>query len=492
MVTQRDGNEIDLLRSSIQTTGGAVVSTTLYTLSGLIYAFVTSPSVTGQYFFVTLGIALALRPIRGITQTLHKIGTEPGESVEAYLGVALVFSVGYLCILGGAGLATSEFLARMTVFDQTLLRISGGFAVITATAMTVESLTSAVGYPSAVTWINGVKSSLELVILLGLAQSIATVTDLMVVMIAVRVVVFGIVAVGLGVKPAIPGRHELSRAWAFAKWSIPDQILDRVSYNMPVYVLGIVSTPLAVGIYEAADRFGDFGATIAWHLSTPLLTKVSGDDAAGVDVSQYIDTVVTGGSGVSFVVFGYLLSTHEIIADLAFTSAPGQFSTTVIVVGGINIFRGFWTLSSHVLEGVGHPGMSVRTKLYGLAISVPLTVVLGSRVGALAGAAGYVVMNLVVGGYVVYYSRHVLNTTLIDTSVGVRFVGALVIESVVVYAAVWLVLRAGGGPGIAALVAIPAGCLGFGLPLGVISERARTVYQRAYELSTARLRIRAD
>ena len=487
MVTQRDGNEVDLLTSSIQTTGGALVATTLYTLSGLIYAFVTSPSVTGQYFFAVLTIALVLRPIRGITQTLHKIGTEPGESVEAYLGVAVLFGTTYLTVLGGVAIATGGYLASVTVFDQTLLRISGMFAVTTAIVMTVESLTSAVGYPSAVTWINSVKSSVELGVLLVLSQSIATVTELMMVMIAVRLTVFGLVAVGLRVIPTLPDRRERSRAWAYAKWSIPDQVLDRVSYNMPVYVLGVVSTPLAVGIYEVADRFGDFGATLAWQLSNPLLTKVSGDDAAGVDVSQYIDTVVTGGSGVSVVVFGYLLSTHDLIAELAFSSAPVQFSTTVIIVGGINIFRGFWTLSSHVLEGMGHPGLSFRTKLFGLIVSVPLTIVLGARYGALAGAAGYVVMNLVIGGYVVYYSRQVLDSTLIDTSVGMHFVGALVVESAVVYATVWAVLQAGGGPVAAAAVGIAAACIGFGVPLWVVSAPARAVFRRTYELSTNRL-----
>jgi O-antigen/teichoic acid export membrane protein len=486
MVTQRDGNEVDLLTSSIQTTGGALVTTTLYTLSGLIYAFVTSPSVTGQYFFAVLTIALVLRPIRGITQTLHKIGTEPGESVEAYLGVAVIFGTAYLTVLGGVAVATGGYLADMTVFDETLLRISGLYAVTIAVVMTVESLTSAVGYPSAVTWINSVKSSLELGVLIVLSRSIATVTELMMVMIAVRLTVFGLVAVGLRVSPALPDRHELSRALAYAKWSIPDQVLDRVSYNMPVYVLGIVSTPLAVGIYEAADRFGDFGATIAWQLANPLLTKVSGDDAAGVDVSQYLDTVVTGGSGFSFVVFGYLLSTHELIAELAFSSAPAQFSTTVIVVGGINIFRGFWTLSSHVLEGMGHPGMSFRTKLYGLVVSVPLTMVLGARFGALAGAAGYVVMNIVVGGYVLYYSRQVLDSTLVDTAVGIQFIWALIAESAVVYTTVWGVLETGGGPVVAALTGAAAACIGFGLSLWVVSEPARAVFRRTYELSTNR------
>jgi O-antigen/teichoic acid export membrane protein len=487
MVTQRDGNEVNLLTSSIQTTGGALVATTLYTVSGLIYAFVTSPSVTGQYFFAVLTIALVLRPIRGITQTLHKIGTEPGESVEAYLGVAVLFGVAYLSVLGVVGFTIGGYLAQMTVFDRTLLRISGVFAATTALVMTVESLVSAVGYPSAVTWINSVKSSLELGVLLILNQSIATVTELMAVMIGVRLTVFGLVAVGLRVIPALPDQHELSRAWGYAKWSIPDQILDRVSYNMPVYVLGIVSTPLAVGIYEVADRFGDFGATIAWQLSNPLLTKVSGDDAAGVAVGRYIDTVVTGGSGVSFVVFGYLLSTRELIAALAFPSAPVQFSTTVIIVGGINIFRGFWTLSSHVLEGLGHPGLSFRTKLYGLVVSVPLTAVLGVRFGALAGAVGYVVMNLVVGGYVIYYSRQVLDSTLIDTTVGLHFLVALVVESAVVYATVWGVLQVGGGPVIAAVAGIVAACIGFGVPLWVVSAPARAVFRRTYELSVDRL-----
>ena len=487
MVTQRDGNEVDLLTSSIQTTGGALVTTTLYTLSGLIYAFVTSPSVTGQYFFTVLTIALVLRPVRGITQTLHKIGTEPGESVGSYLGVAMIFTIAYLSVLGGLAVTIGGYLASVTVFDETLLRISGLYAVTIAVVMTVDSLTSAVGYPSAVTWINSVKSSVELGVLLVLSQSIATATELMMVMIVVRLTVYGLVAVGLQVIPTLPERRELSRAWAYAKWSIPDQILDRVSYNMPVYVLGIVATPLAVGIYEAADRFGDFGATIAWHLANPLLTKVSGDDAAGVDVSQYLDTVVTGGSGISFVVFGYLLSTNDLIAELAFSSAPAQFSTTVIIVGGINIFRGFWTLSSHVLEGTGHPGLSFRTKLFGLIVSVPLTMVLGARYGALAGAAGYVVMNLIVGGYVVYYSRQVLDSTLIDTSVGMHFVGALVVESVVVYATVWGVLWAGGEPVVAAVVGALAACIGFGVPLWVVSAPARTVFRRTYELSTNRL-----
>jgi hypothetical protein len=113
--------------------------------------------------------------------------------------------------------------------------------------------------------------------------------------------------------------------------------------------------------------------------------------------------------------------------------------------------------------------------------------VLGARYGALAGAIGYVAMNLIVGGYVVYYSRQVLDSTLIDTSVGMHFVGALVVESVVVYVTVWGVLWAGGEPVVAAVAGALAACIGFGAPLWVVSAPARAVLRRTYELSTNRL-----
>jgi len=37
MVSHRDGSEINLLDSSIRTTGGALFSTTVYALSGIVY-----------------------------------------------------------------------------------------------------------------------------------------------------------------------------------------------------------------------------------------------------------------------------------------------------------------------------------------------------------------------------------------------------------------------------------------------------------------------
>jgi len=478
----RDGDEVDLLASSVRTSGGAVVSTTLYVLSGLVYAFVTSPAATGEYFFIALTIALVLRPIRGLSQTLQKLGSERGASVSAYLGLATAFAAGYVTLVICLAFAGIDALAGLAVFTRDLFWLAALFAVSTALAKLVESLVAAAGYPSAVTWLNALKSGSQLLVLLVFNPAIETAGDLMTVVIATRVAVFGLAWVAVGVVPSRPDRAEIARAWAFAKWSIPDQILDRFSYNMPVYVLGVVGTPVAVGVYETADRFADFGATIAWQLSSPLLTTVSGDSAAGGDVRAYLDGAVTGGTGVTFVVLAYLLATNGVVADIAFSTAQTAFSTTVLLVGTVNVFRGFWTLASHAIEGVGRPSVSFRTKLVGLAVGVPIPAIFGAELGAIAGAAGYAVMNLVICGYVVYHARDIFGSSLVDWPVALHLCLGLGVTLVVTSVVVDTLASAGVSPVAVLIAAAAVATVVFAATVGAVSGRARQTFGRAYRI----------
>mgnify|MGYP000173218757 CR=1 FL=1 len=487
MVQRRDGDDINLLDASIRTTGGALVSTTLFVLSGLVYAVVTSPAATGTFFFVSILISLVLRPIRGLSQALQKIGSEPGEEVDPYLGLAVLFAVGYLLVAGAVAALLADAIVRRTVVSPGLFAPVGLYALSVTLSMIAASLLAAIGYPSVETWLTSAQSAIQLAVLLALSSTVATAGDLLLVIAAVRLAVLAPVTVYLGVVPTLPDRHTIRRAWAFAKWSVPDQVLDRLSYNMPVYVLGVVGTPAAVGIYETADRFADFGATISWRLSSPLLTKVSGDSAAG-NTLAYLDGAVTGGTGVTFVVFGYLLAAHDVVARIAFADAQQVFSTTVLLVGGVNILRGFWTLASHAMEGVGKPAVSFRTKLYGLLFSVPVPVVFGAEFGALAGAAGYGVMNLVIFAYVVYYATDVFGRTLFDPTVAAHLALGLVVSFATTTGAVAGLESAGASPVAVAATAAVTCLVGFsGLLLGV-SASTRLVASRATALCLGRVR----
>ena len=115
----------------------------------------------------------------------------------------------------------------------------------------------------------------------------------------------------------------------------------------------------------------------------------------------------------------YLLATHDLIAAAAPPSTPEAFSATVLLVGGVNVFRGFWTLLSHVIEGRGYPNVSFKTKVYGLVAGVPVTVALGGEFGAVAGPAGYVAMNLVVCAYVVVAAHRLLGSSVLDGSLAI-------------------------------------------------------------------------
>ncbi|MFB6250681.1 MAG: lipopolysaccharide biosynthesis protein [Halobellus sp.] len=491
MVERRDGDEVGLMDSSIRTVGGALVSTPLYVLSGIVYAAVTSPAATGTFFFVSIATALVLRPIRGISQTLQKIGSEPGETVGSYLGVALLFAAGYLIVGSGVATVIADTLTRRTVFTEGLLVPVGVYAASLSVSMIVLSLLGAIGYPSAQTWLGGAHLGVQLLLIVIFDAVVASAAELLLVNAGVRLALFVPVGIALGVIPRIPGRHAVTRAWKFAKWSIPDQILDRFSYNMPVFVLGVVGTPAAVGIYEAADRFADFGATISWRLSSPLLTKVSGDAASGNDYDTYLRGAITGGTGVTFVVFGYLLSAHGIVAQIAFAEAQRAFSTTVLIVGGVNILRGFWTLTSHAMEGLGKPSVSFRTKLYGLVVSVPIPALFGAEFGALAGAVGYGVMNLVVFVYVCYYARDVLGYIPVDRQTTLHLLLGGVVGSSLTFGVVAGATRSGLSPTGVAVTAAVACLAGFGGVLLAVSTPTRVAARRVVTMLRGRSGNRA-
>ncbi len=491
MVTQRDGSEIDLLNSSIRTVGGALFSTTVYALTGIVYAAVTSPAITGRYFFLAITIQLVLRPIKGLGQTLQKIGSERGESVSAYLGLTVIFAAVYLTLFLAAlsNASVQRLLTRVTVFDESLFLALALLAISTGGLIIAQSLVAAIGYPSAGTWITAIKATLQMGILLGLASQVTTTADLIFLIVAVKLVIATTVILAINTAPVLPDQRELERAWGFAKWSIPDQILDRFSYNMPVYVLGIVATPAAVGIYETADRFADFGATISWRLASPLLTKVSGDTSLGKSSLEYLDAAITGGTGATFVVLGYLIAGHDIIANIAFEGAGVEaFSATALLVGIINILRGFWTLTSHAMEGAGYPSVSFRTKLYGLICSVPITAGLGAQYGALAGAVGYGIMNLVIFVYVIYYARSVLGAVPVDMTLIIKLIGGTVVSAFVTWATMEIAAETGASPVGVAIIAALTTLVAFAALLGAISPETRTVIRRAYNIYIGRYR----
>jgi hypothetical protein len=160
----------------------------------------------------------------------------------------------------------------------------------------------------------------------------------------------------------------------------------------------------------------------------------------------------------------------------------------VLVVGGVNILRGFWTLTSHAMEALGKPSVSFRTKLYGLILSVPVPTFFGAEYGAVAGAAGYGVMNLVIFGYVCYYARDVFGQIPVEATTAVH----LTVGGVVAFLLTIGVVSVGGptplSPTEVAMLAAFVCLCGFLGVLLVISSPTRAVARRVMELSRGTLR----
>ena len=140
------------------------------------------------------------------------------------------------------------------------------------------------------------------------------------------------------------------------------------------------------------------------------------------------------------------------------------------------------------MEGAGYPSVSFRTKLYGLICSVPITAGLGAQYGALAGAVGYGIMNLVIFVYVVYYARSVLGAVPVDMTLIIKLIGGTVVSAFVTWATMEIAAETGASPVGVAIIAALTTLVAFAALLGAISPETRTVIRRAYNIYIGRYR----
>lgn len=477
---KRTGDELDLIESSLRAVAGTAVSTTLYVSSGIVYTAATSPEVAGKALFVVLVVILALRPVRGLSQTLHKVGSENNQTVSAYLSICTLFAAVYVVLLGIGGFLSVGVLSKYTIFEPRLLMPAFLLAVAKLPDYITQGLLGATGRPGYTTWVTATRDLLILSLLVLLMPLITTAEELLTLFSLVRIVLFPPVLVHIGVSPSMPTQEEISRAYEYAKWSIPDQIADILSYNMPTLVLGVVATPFAVAVYESADRFADFGAIVCYQLAGVLLTKVSGDWSAINTELDYLDSAVTGATGITFVVVGYLIPSRRVISTIAFPEAPSVFSVIVIIVGIVNIMRGFWTVVSFVMEGVNQPHVSFKSKLYALGLSFLPMVLLGREFGAIGGAAGYGMLNLTIFLYVVWLSYDHFDRVLVSWNLLAPLVVS-VIPTVLAAQLVLAVFNPIAESVSLSVIGVITSVVTYAVCMYLASPKARHILQRGYQ-----------
>ena len=124
--------------------------------------------------------------------------------------------------------------------------------------------------------------------------------------------------------------------------------------------------------------------------------------------------------------------------------------------------------------------MSFRTKVYGLVAGVPVTAVLGGEFGAVAGAAGYAAMNVVVCVYVTLAARRLLESSVVDGPLALACVLGLFVTVLGTTAFTTVATQLGVAPLAAAAAAVPVSIVCFGATVWLASRRARTALAVTY------------
>jgi hypothetical protein len=114
--------------------------------------------------------------------------------------------------------------------------------------------------------------------------------------------------------------------------------------------------------------------------------------------------------------------------------------------------------------------------------------VFGAEYGALAGAAGYGIMNLAICAYVAYYARDVFGRVPVDRLLVAQLGAGLLCAFGTAGGLVAASQAVGATPPVVATLAAGGAIVGFCGPLAALSARIRAVFRRAAALSTDRLR----
>lgn len=185
----------------------------------------------------------------------------------------------------------------------------------------------------------------------------------------------------------VPGPSGLSTAIRFAAPSYLANVTQFLNYRLDLFLVGLFLGPSAVGLYALATSL----AQLVWLLSNSLATALLPRVASGAGSGS--ESVLAEGAAVSRIAL--LLSLLGAVA-LGF-AAPvlvpvvygPSFSSSVpalvLLLPGIVVFASVNVIAS-VFAGLGRPDYNLAIGVCGLALTVPLDLLLIPAVG-IAGAA---------------------------------------------------------------------------------------------------------
>jgi O-antigen/teichoic acid export membrane protein len=215
-----------------------------------------------------------------------------------------------------------------------------------------------------------------------------------------------LVFVLVGTRPQLPDGQTVRRTYEFARWSVPNSLVNNVYARADVLLLGIILGSGAVGLYESALRVTLPATFVAISISDSLTVKASGLSSLGEDVEDDLRNAVSYAGLLSIpLVAGTLALPGDIVLTYLLREDFVAAWPAVIGLAVFQVFNSYRLPFDAVVAGIDRPELQFRVNLLTAVIHIPMAVILTYVYGFLGVVVATIVaecLRVVVYQYVAY------------------------------------------------------------------------------------------
>lgn len=339
----------------------------------VLLAHFLTPTNMGLYYFVLAGAQVAGQVLDGTSVAIRKRVSEVGGGTADYFGVGLVLTVGYgifsLAVVGGLFSVVGKPVAGVS-FPLAV----GAVGVLTTFGfyMVTSNTLSGLGRPGDAFWLNTVRALLRIGLQIGVILLGGSVFELLVAVATANLLSGIATGILVDVPPCLPSGNAVCHLSTFAKYSIPNTLLQRLYARVDVLLLGALVGGQAVGFYEVALRLTMPAAAVAVAIGTPLSVKVSGLDSQGRDGlgDEFRGSLQYAGVLVIPVFFGSLVFSSRLLTALY----PESYAAAWPALVGLALFQipnSYRKVFRNLFDGLDRPEVNFQINLLTVVFFLP-------------------------------------------------------------------------------------------------------------------------
>ena len=377
-------NQISMSKEGIKVLIGKFVAALSGLVGIIVYANILGASGLGLYYLSHAVATILSKPSEGLGIASEKKGSEIPTNISSYNSTSFMLVIVYVTFISIILFLLYNNLSYLnnSLPRQTIVYLTIILVILFSIFSVLSRFYSGMGEPGDSVIIDAYRGIVETGLQITLLVVYGMGVEGLLIGTAISLILSIIYLLFMTrISFDIPDKNSIKDIYLFSKWSIPTKTIKDIYYRMDTIIIGLILTPAAVGIYEAAMRIITPSKYVAYAIERPLLVRVSQDRANNKPVNHLLDDIVPYASilPIPLAIGGYFVG-----SELLEVMYGSEFSSGFIILTGGAIYFAIHSHSnvlSEYLHGFNAPRPVTKSVIIGSIVRFVLLIVFASFIG---------------------------------------------------------------------------------------------------------------